>query len=216
MYKTVEAEFKDGLRGDALLLDTKKIRAEYRYLGLWYARDGSDATLITTEIYEADGKEPSMPGAFSEEIKENSFKQARRIELPLKHDWTWVALRIDGGNYCALRADERKTGHTYLNYKTIRTNGAGFEVLDKGVFKGGGADFFRLGAEDRKGPEDFSDTILYVVLAQDLPPDDWKVGHACLGIQNVPVLVPVCTFTADRKYSDWLGQNPLKNATSKG
>jgi hypothetical protein len=216
MYTIIESEFKGGLKGDALLLDTKKIRAEYKYLGIWYARDGSDATLITTEIYRADGKEPAMPEAFSEEIKENSFKQARRIELSIKNDRVWVAARIDGGDYCSLRADSRKSGHTYLNYKTIRTKGTGFEVLDKGVFKGGGADFFRLGVEDRQGPEDFSDTILYVVLVKDLPPADWKVDQSCLGIQNVPVLVPVCTFTADRKYSDWMGQNPLMNSSSKG
>ena len=216
MYTTVETEFKGGLKGDALLLDTKKIRAEYKYLGLWYARDGSDKTLITTEIYRADGKEPSMPEIFSEEIKENSFKQAKRTGLSMKSDWAWVAARIDGGEYCALRTDAMKSGHTYLNFKTIRNKGAGFEVLDKGVFKGGSADFFRLGVEDRKGPGDFSDTILYVVLARDLPPADWKVDQSYLGIQNVPVLVPVCTFTADRKYSDWLGQNPLMNASSKG
>jgi len=212
MYQIIEAEFKDGLKGDALLLDMKQIRREFKYLGIWYARDGSDATLITTEIYGCGGEKAVKPADFIEEIKENSFKQVKRVELPMKHDWLWVATRIDGETYCKLRADKKMSGHTYLNYRTIRNKSTGFDLLDKGVFKGGGADFFRLGSEDLRGAEDYGDVIMYVVMARDIPPADWKVDHACLGIQNVPVLVPQCTFTADRKYSDWLGQNPMSNA----
>ncbi len=212
MYKILETEFKGGLKGDTLLFDARKIRAEYKYLGLWYARDGSDETLITTELYNSGGAKLVMPEKFTEEIKENAFKQAKRVALSLREDWAWVAARIDGGDYCSLRADAVKSGHLYVNYKTVRARGSAFDIVDKGVMKGGSADFFRLGVEDRKGPEDFSDTILYVVMARDLPPADWKMDLACLGVQNVPVLVPTCTFTADRKYSDWLGQNPLMNS----
>ena len=216
MYKIIETEFKGGLKGHALFFDVKKIREEYRYLGLWYARDGSEKTLITTELYYTDGPDTKIPPEFSEEVKENSFKQVKRLSLPLKHDRIWAATRVDGDNYCMLKADPLKSGHVYLNYKTIRNRGAGFDLLDKGIFKGGSADFFRLGIEDLKGAEDYTDAILYVVMSRDIPPDDWNLDHLALGIQNVPVMVPTCTFTTDRKYTDWNGQNPLAQAQLKG
>ncbi len=212
MFEIIETEFRDGLKGHALLLDVKKMRGEYHYLGLWYARDGSEKTLITTELYYADGTNPEIPKDFTEEVKENSFKQVKRISLPLKHDHIWVATRVDGDNYCRLKADPVNSGHVYLNYKTIKNRGTGFDLLDKGIFKGGSADFFRLGSEDLKGVEDYSDAIMYVILARDFPPADWNLDHLVLGVQNVPVMVPTCTFTADRKYSDWYGQNPLAKA----
>ncbi len=85
-----------------------------------------------------------------------------------------------------------------------------YSIIDAEL-KGGEADFFKVGIEDFKGIEDYADTILYVVMAKDLPPADWKLDHLCLGVQNVPVLVASAIFPDDRKYSNWLGQNPLSN-----
>lgn len=211
MYSIIDAEFKGGLAGQALLFNNTEIRNTYQYVGLWYARDGSDKTLITTEIYSADSEKPVKPADFAEEIKENAFKQAKRLTIDSSKRWTWVAARVDGENYCGLRADAPMKGHLYVNYKTIKNKAAGFDLLDKGMFKGGEADFFKLGIEDFKGEKDYADTILYVVMAKDLPPADWKLDHLCLGVQNVPVLVSNAIFPDDRKYSSWFGQNPLSN-----
>ncbi len=214
MHQIIETEFKGGLRGDALFLNVQQIRKEFKYLGIWYARDGNEATFITTEIYGRSGEPAEKPRDYLEEIKENSFKQIKRIELTMKHDWLWIATRIDGDTYCKLKADNMMSGHTYINYRTIRNKSTGFDLLDKGVFKGGTADFFRLGSEDLRSKEDYSDAIMYVIMARDIPPADWMSDRSCLGVQNVPVLVPQCTFTTDRKYSDWAGQNPMANVKS--
>lgn len=212
LYSIVESEFKGGRKGQALLLNAQEIRNNnYEYFGLWYARDGSDKTLITTEIFASNSEQPKMPSDFSEEIKENAFKQAKRLRIDLNNRWIWIAPRVDGENYCGLKADTPTKGHLYVNYKTIKNKTAGFDLLDKGIFKGGEADFFKLGVEDFKGEKDYADTIFYAVMAKNLPPADWKLDHLCLGVQNVPVLVSAAIFTDDRKYADWFGQNPLSN-----
>jgi hypothetical protein len=211
IYSLVEAEFKGGQKGQVLLLNAQAIRETYQYLGLWYARDGSDKTFITTELYFSNAEEPIKPLDFSEEIKENAFKQAKRLHIPLKNRWIWIATRVDGENYCGLKTDSPTKGHLYVNYKTIKNKSSGFDLLDKGMFKGGEADFFKLGIEDFKDKEDYTDTIMYVVMAKNLPPADWKLDHLCLGVQNVPVMVSTALFPADRTYTNWLGQNPLSN-----
>jgi hypothetical protein len=35
------------------------------------------------------------------------------------------------------------------------------------------------------------------------------MADSCLGVEGVPVQVPPCRFSHDRKYSSWEGQNPL-------
>ncbi len=211
MYSIVDAEFKGNRKGKTILFNNMEIRNHYQYFGLWYARDGSDNTLITTEIYSSNSEEPFKPADFTEEIKENAFKQAKRLAIDLSKRWTWVAARVDGENYCGLKAEAPMKGHLYVNYSTIKNKTSGFDLLNKGMFKGGEADFFKLCIEDFKSKEDYADTIMYVVMAKDLPPADWRVDHLCLGIQNVPVLVSKAIFPDDRIYSSWFGQNPLSN-----
>lgn len=208
-FKIVKQEFSDKHTGEALFINMKKLKQENDYIGLWYACDRNEETFITTEFYYASGEPCRCPRDFQEELKENSFKQLKKFTLPKDHDWIWAAMRTEGAAYCRLKVYDIQQEKTYINYKVIREKDTTFDVLSKGIIKGGIAYFFKLGIEDMTGEVDFNDTIMYVVFMKDCPPEDWNLDYGSLGIQNLPVFASAFRFPVHKKYSDWCGQNPL-------
>ncbi len=203
---TVMPDNFKGVEGDVIRIDMKKLRAEYAYCGLWYGRDGSAESAMTTSLYYSSGdKRPADAG---EEIKENSFQQAGRFRIPSGHDSVWIAARVSDETYCKMQLSSFRKEFAYINYKVIRNRASGVEVLDSGVLRGGDAFFAKIGIEDMAGTVDYKDTVLYLVLIPDPPPDDWDAG-ASIGVQGLPVLVPSSRFEAGRHYSEWNGHNPL-------
>lgn len=211
IFKIIKAEFKDGFKGDALLINMQELRKDYQYVGLWYACDKNEKTFITTELYYSMETEAKLPEEFAEEIKENSFKKARRYQLPSEYNWIWIATRMEQYTYCRLKAFAMQQENTYINYKVIRHKERGFESFGSGLLKGGKAVFFKLGIEDGTGKIDYDDTIFYLAMVKQMPPEDWKFDHLYLGVQKLPVFVPTYHFLVDKKYSSWLGQNPLED-----
>jgi hypothetical protein len=208
-FEIQEDGFAGGAGGDVLCLDLARVRREYGYAGLWYACDKNEETYIATELYYGDGRTEDRPRDFSEEIAENSFKHSPRHALRLDSGRVWIAMRTEANNYCKLKAFAVQAENTYINYKVIRNRGESYDTLKNGVIKGSGALFFKLGVEDRTGELDYNDTIMFVVLIKDLPPQDWYFDPAYFGVQKLPMLVPAFLFPVRQKYSDWLGQNPM-------
>ena len=212
-FKKVEnLKYKEGFDGDGLLIDISKLKLQYEYVGLWYVKDGNDKTSITTEIYGSNDESdiPQKPDEFIEEVKENHFKANNRLKLSLKYKYLWIAARIDCSNYCKLKLGSQKDGKLYLNYQLIHHKDFGFSVLNKGIFKGGIANFVEIGCEDLTGNQDFKDAVFYLVCIESLPPEDWTIPDSCLAIENLPIFSNVAKFSDNKKYSDWFGQNPLK------
>jgi hypothetical protein len=209
-FNIVHEEFTDGETGEALYINIRKLKQENDYIGLWYACDRNEETFITTEFYYASGEPGKKPASFQEEIKENSFKQIKKFTIPTEHDHVWIAMRTDGKQYCRLKVYDIQQEKTYIKYKVIREKGTTFDVLKKGIIKGGIAYFFKLGIEDMSGDIDFNDTIMYVAFMKDCPPRDWDLDYGSLGIQNLPVFASTFRFPVDRQYTDWYGQNPLE------
>jgi hypothetical protein len=209
-FIVTEQNFKDGLSGNALLLNNDELKETYKYIGIWYARDGNDKTSVTTEIYFSDDTDQIRPADFQIEIKENSFKQFSRMVLPLEKKRIWIAARIDDSNYCRMKTGDVKQGKVYVNYKIVHNKGNMFDIVGSGNLKGGTGDYFGVYCEDNTGREDFNDLVMFFVALKQLPPDDWKMDHYCLGIDGLPVLTQVFKFADNRKYSGWLGQTPLK------
>ncbi len=208
-YSMYEDEFTGGAKGDVLSLDLARIYREYAYAGLWYACDKNEETYIATELYYGGGQVSERPRDFSEEIAENSFKHSPRHTLRKDSGLVWIAMRTETNNYCKLKAFAVQTENTYINYKVIRNRGTSYDTLKNGVIKGTGAGFFKLGVEDRTGEIDYNDTIMFVVMIKNLPPQDWYFDPAYFGVQKLPMLVPAFLFPVRQTYSDWLGQNPM-------
>jgi|GEM_PF-1048974 len=209
-FKIINEKYEN-FEGNALLLNIDKIKEQYEYIGLWYVKDGSDKTFITTEIYYSNEKNPIKPRDFNLELKENAFKQANRFELPKDFKWVWITTRIDNGKYCKMKTGSIKEGKLYITFKVIHNKAFGFDVVGKGMFKGGQADFFALGSEDMTDKIDYTDALMYLVLIKDYPPVDWGIDHSFIGIENLPIFAPTFKFVDNRKYSTWFNQNPLEN-----
>ncbi|MBN1697467.1 MAG: hypothetical protein JW881_08135 [Spirochaetales bacterium] len=207
-FEIIQTDFAGGVKGDALFINMKKLKEENDYIGLWYACDRNEETCITTEFYYTKGN-CQKPVDFREELKENSFKQLKKFTIPTEHDFIWIGMKTDETHYCRLKIFDVRQEKTYIKYKVIREKGETFDVLGKGVIKGGIAYFFKLGIEDNTGEVDFNDTIMYVVFMKDCPPPDWHLDYGSLGIQNLPVLSSTFRFPADKTYSNWYGRNPL-------
>jgi hypothetical protein len=176
---------------------------------LWYAKDGSEKTFITTEIYYSKDIKPIKPIEFNIELKENSFKQSNRFEIQKNYNWAWIATRIDNNNYCKLKTGPLKEGRLFISYKVIHNKAFGFDLAGKDIFKGSKAEFFPLGSEDMTNNIDYTDAIMYIVLIKDYPPDDWGVKDSSIGIEHLPVFAPVHKFVDNRKYTTWFDHNPL-------
>ncbi len=203
---TVIPDNFNGLEGDSIRIDLKKLKNDFAYCGLWYGRDGSVESVVTTTLYYAAGDK--RPREASEELKENSFQQAGRFRISGDHDSVWIAARVSDSAFCRIQLSPFRKETAYLNYKVIKNRAGGVEVLGSGILRGGEAYFAKIGIEDRAGVIDFKDAIFYLVLIPDPPPEDWEAA-SCIGIQGLPVVVPPCRFAVDRKYSSWKGQNPL-------
>ncbi len=197
--------FREG-DGDALHLDMDRLRGEYAYVGLWYARDRSEESVITTELYYSN--DDRLPSTTSEEIKESSFKQAVRHRMPSDAQKIWMAAKIVDGGYASMKLHSFSKESVYVNCRIIKNRAHGADVIGSGIIRGGEARFARLGIEDNLGTKDFEDTILYIVLIKSPPPGDWR-ADGFLGVQGLPVQVPQCIFSDDGRYSSWNGQNPL-------
>jgi hypothetical protein len=192
--------------GDALCLDMRAVGRDYGYCGVWYARDRSEESVLTTLFYYA--KDDRRPSEASEEIKENSFQQAPRFRIRSSHDRVWMGARVNDGACAGIRLSDFRKETAYIQSKVMRAKGSGAEVIGGGIIRGGDAWFARIGIEDRIGSIDYEDLILFLVLIKEAPPADW-MADTCLGVEGVPVQVPPCRFVSDRKYSPWNGQNPL-------
>lgn len=203
---TVRADNFKGIEGDSLFIDMGKLRGDFAYCGLWYGRDGSAESVITTSLYYAAGD--TRPEDPAEELKENSFQQAGRFRVPADRGSVWIAARASDDAYCKIQLSPFRKETAYINYKVIKNRAGGVEVLGSGVLRGGDAWFAKIGIEDRSGAMDFKDAIFYLVLIPEPPPGDWEAA-SCIGVQGLPVVVPPCRFAVDRKYSSWNGQNPL-------
>lgn len=191
--------------GDFLHVDREKLGNDFTYNGLWFARDRSEESAITTELYYS--ADSARPAGIGEELKENSFQQVVRFRIPGGHKHIWVSARTETTR-CGLKLGEFRREQVYVNYRVIRNRASGFDVIRSGVIKGGQAFFAPLGIEDMRGAVDYKEALYYMVLIKDPPPEDWGVD-AYLGVEGVPVVVPSCTFTVDGKYSSWAGRNPL-------
>jgi len=209
-FAIINEEFLDG-KGNALFFNVKKLRDKFDYIGLWYACDKNEDTSITTEFYYASGDTIVKPSKFDEEVKENSFKVVNRFEIPKEHDWVWVAARNDNDIYCRMKIFTSEEEHTYINYKVIRNRETTFDTLASGLIKGSSARFFKLGLEDGYSKVDFNDTIMYVVLIEEMPPDDWNLYDDHIGIQRLPIRTATVKFSVLNTYSTWLGQNPMND-----
>ncbi|MBN2736158.1 MAG: hypothetical protein JXR70_04195 [Spirochaetales bacterium] len=201
--------FENNLQGDALYINMKKIRDDYDYLGLWYAVDRSEESVISTELYYSQDSE-SRKNPFNEEIKENTFKKVKKITLAREQDNIWIAMKNHGANYCRLKAYPPEQEKTYINYKVVKERNNTIDVLKKGILKGGLCHFFKLGVEDRLGKIDYNDTIFFVVFMKDCPPKDWHLDYRAMGVQKLPMVVSTFHFNIGRRYSPWAGQNPLE------
>ncbi len=202
----VRADDFKGIEGDSLFIDIKKLRDEFAYCGLWYGRDGSAESVITTSLYYADGD--TRPEDPAEELKENSFQQAGRFRVPTERGSVWIAARTSDDAFCRIQLSPFRKESAYVNYKVIRNRAGGVEVLGSGILRGGEAWFAKIGIEDRFGAVDFKDAVFYLVLIKDPPPDEWSAA-SCIGVVGLPLVAPPCRFAVDRKYSPWNGQNPL-------
>jgi hypothetical protein len=192
--------------GDLLYIEMQKLRDQFAYCGLWFARDRSEESIVTTTLFYSD--RGLLPGEPSEELKENSFMQAPRFMIQPGHNHVWMGARISDTGYGKLRLSDFKKESAYLNIKVIHNRASGADVLGSAIIRGGEAYFARVGIEDMLGAADYEDTTLYLVLIKDPPPRDWGAADY-LGVEGLPVQVPPCRFTVDGKYSGWLGQNPL-------
>jgi hypothetical protein len=192
--------------GDALYLDMRALRKDFGYCGVWYARDKSEESVLTTLFYYS--QDDHRPDGASEEIKENSFQQAGRFRINTAHERVWMGARVADNAFAGIRLSDFRKENAYINSKVLRTRAGGAEAVGGGILRGGEAWFAKIGIEDRLGTIDYEDLILFLVLIRQSPPADW-MADACLGVEGVPVQVPPCRFTIDRKYSLWNGQNPL-------
>ena len=208
-YRLINEIFKDDYNGDALLINTRELNSTYKYIGLWYARDGNEDTSITTEIYLSDDK-MVKPEEFKIEMKENSFKQFNRLVLPLDKTWIWIATRIDNGQCCKMKTGDVKEGNVYINYKVVHNKGNLFDIVSCGNFNGGKGNYYGIYCEDNQSKIDYKDLIMFFVALKDLPPEDWKMDHYSIGINGLPIITQTFKFNDNRKYSDWFGQNPMK------
>jgi hypothetical protein len=195
-----------GDSGDLLYIEMQKLKIEFAYCGLWFARDRSEESVVTTTLFYSPGSE--LPGEPSEELKENSFKQSPRFIIQPGHNHVWMGARISDAGYGKLKLSDFKKESSYLNIKVIHNRTSGADVLGSAVIRGGEAFYARVGVEDMLGAADYEDTILYLVLVKDPPPRDWGAADY-LGVEGLPVQVTPCRLTVDGKYSPWLGQNPL-------
>jgi hypothetical protein len=209
-FEIVQVNYSGEFSGDAVLINIDQLRESYKYIGIWYARDGNEATSITTEVYTSSDEIPVKPPEFKFEIKENSFKQFNRKILPLEEKCMWITTRIDSGNYCKLRTGPVKEGKVYINYKMIHNKGGSFDILSTGTLKGGTGNYYGIYCEDNTGAADFNDLVMFFVALKELPPEDWMFDHYCIGIDGLPVITQPFRFSDNKKYSDWLGQNPQK------
>lgn len=193
-------------KGDALYLDMRALRSDYSYCGVWYARDKSGESVLTTLFYYSkDDRRPAEPG---EEIRENSFRQAARFRIDSAHERVWMGVRVGEDAFAGIRLSEFRKESAYVNTRVVRNRATGAESVGGGIIRGGEARFARIGIEDRLGTIDYQDLLLFLVLIREAPPADW-MADSCLGVEGVPVQVPQCRFAHDRKYSSWNGQNPL-------
>lgn len=192
--------------GDALFLDMRALRKDFNYCGVWYARDKSEESVLTTLFYYS--KDDRRPAEVSEELKENSFQQAGRFRINAAHDRVWLGVRVTDGAGAGIRLSDFRKESAYINSKVVRARSGGAEAVGGGIIRGGEAWFAKIGIEDRLGTADYEDLILFLVLIREAPPADW-MADTCLGVEGVPVQVPPCRFAFDRKYSSWNGQNPL-------
>jgi hypothetical protein len=204
-YKIISEKFKDNYIGNALLLNCDEIPKDYNYVGLWYVLDGNDKTSITTELYYSNETNPVKPIDFSEEIKENNFKQFNRFCLPRDKKWIWVTARIDNSQYCSLKMGELKNGKSFIAYKIIHNKGVSFEVLKSGIINGSQAFFTGIYVEDNTGIIDYKDAIIYLVFLKEIPPVDWNVNHYSFGVNGIPIINTPTNFIDNKKYSQWLG-----------
>jgi hypothetical protein len=209
-FRITEEKYKGGLKGPAFLIDMESLRGEFDYIGLWYAKDGSEKTFITTEIYysESDDK-PFKPDEFDTEIKENSFKQVNRIELSRSNKKIWIASKIDNGSYCSFKTGAVKQSKLYINYKVIHNKSFGFDIINKGLMKGGSVQFFDLLSIYKSGSIELNQALLFLVMIKDIPPADWNIDDAYYGVENLPVFTPIFKFSDGKSYSEWFGQKPF-------
>lgn len=207
-FSITQELYKDGYKGQALLMDLREIRGEYKYLGLWYARDKQEKTAITTKVFYGSGArmKPLDPG---EEIKETQFKIRKRLSIDLRYDYAWTAFQVNDKGYGDLKILEAKTEQAYIPYQVVRTKGHGVDVLKSGTMKGSEARYFQLGVEDNLSGKDYNDIILFVVLIETFPPPDWYFDDACIGVQRVPLMVNQFRFNDSQRYSPWCGNRPL-------
>jgi hypothetical protein len=204
-------EIDDPQKGkfETLYLDLAEIGKEFGYAGLWYACDRSEKMYIVTELYYGEAGQP-LPEKPAEEIPENNFKNFRRHALKLGGPGgLWMAAKTSPETYCKFKLFPVQQEKSYINYKLIKNRGDKFDVLGSGLIKGSQATFLKLGVEDGTGDVDFNDTIFYIVMVRELPPQDWGFDLTCLGVDKCPVMTPVQNFSEDRKYAKWLGQSPL-------
>ncbi|TFG61652.1 MAG: hypothetical protein E4H36_09905, partial [Spirochaetales bacterium] len=206
-FTITEETFKDGYKGQALLINLSEIRREYKYLALWYARDKQEKTSINTKVYYGSGG-PIRPPEPGEEIKEAQFKIRKRLAIDLRYDYAWAAFQVNDTAYADLKIFETKTEQAYIPYQVVHTRGHGFEVLGSGTFKGSQAKFFQLGVEDNKSAKDYMDIILFAVMIETFPPADWYFDDTCIGVQRLPVMVSQFRFNDSQRYSPWCGNKP--------
>jgi hypothetical protein len=204
------SEFDNNLNGHSLIINMAALRDRYEYVGLWYVKDGNQKTSITTEIYTGSGAAPERLLDFTDELKENAFKQVNRHELSRTDAWVAIATRIDNNRYCKLKTGKVQSGRLLVNYKILHNKSFGFDILGKGIFRGGKADFFMIGSEDGVSREDYRDAIIYIVCMKGLPPADWNIHDTYIGIENLPIFAPTFKFSDDRDYSTWEEQHPLE------
>ena len=197
--------FSSDAPGDSLHIDMRKISGEFPYCGLWFARDRSEESAITAEFYYSAGS--ARPAETGDELKENIFQQAVRFRIPGGHNHVWISARTASAR-CGMKLGEFRREKAYLSFRILRNRAGGHEVLKSGVIQGGQAWFAPLCIEDKLGEPDYKDTLYYLVLIKDPPPEDWE-ADAHLGVEGVPVLVPSCNFSADGTYAAWNGRNPL-------
>ena len=130
--KVIEDEI-NGYRGDFLFLNLFELQKDYAYCGLWYAKDGSEKTFITTELYYS--KDGNRPSEFSEEIKENSFKQIKRLSISYKYNSLWIATRNDNSSYCKMKLSQHRNESIYIRYNLVKNTSHGIDSFGKGLFK---------------------------------------------------------------------------------
>ncbi len=209
IFQITHEKFKGGYEGEALLINYKEIKKDFDYIGLWYALDKNEKIFITTEIFYSDDEKPIKPIDFNDELKETQFKNSRYYRFVQEKNWIWISTRVDNDKYCKIKIGSIKDGKLFITYKVLHNKTFGFDILKNGLFKGGSAKFFPIGIEDRSGKIPQIESVMYLVMINDLPPSDWGLTENYIGVENLPILAQIYKFADDKKYSDWLLQNPL-------